>query len=192
MKKLTIKLEIFDYWNISSGLSSGMDVSSLVVKKEGLPLLPGRTFKGLLKDAAMTLSKLPGPVLEPDALYSIFGIENKPWQSTKSNFFFSDLTLSSVETDEIKKYQLEPWLYNSMAFTAMEPSGKVKDRSLRKTEFTIPLTLHGSIEFPEDLETSENDKYTKIIQDSLRYIKRLGTSRTRGFGRCLFTIENEN
>ena len=50
------KIEFFSNWHCGSGLAAGADVDALVIKdKDGLPYVPGRTIKGLLRDAATEL-----------------------------------------------------------------------------------------------------------------------------------------
>ena len=48
--KYTITMH--SYWHCGSGLAAGSDVDALVVKdSNGLPFVPGKTMKGLVKEA---------------------------------------------------------------------------------------------------------------------------------------------
>jgi CRISPR/Cas system CMR subunit Cmr4 (Cas7 group RAMP superfamily) len=59
MKEITYKILFHSEWHCGSGLSSGSDLDALVVKDaEGFPFIPGKTLKGLLKEAAFELIKL--------------------------------------------------------------------------------------------------------------------------------------
>lgn len=61
MKDLTIKIEFFSPWHCGSGLSAGADVDSLVIKDiNGLPFIPGKTIKGLIREAVEDYAALRG------------------------------------------------------------------------------------------------------------------------------------
>ncbi|MGL5562575.1 MAG: RAMP superfamily CRISPR-associated protein, partial [Tannerellaceae bacterium] len=46
------KIEFFTDWHCSSGLAAGSDVDLLVIKdRNNLPYVPGKTIKGLVKEA---------------------------------------------------------------------------------------------------------------------------------------------
>ena len=45
--EMKYKVEFYSDWHCGSGLSSGSDIDSLVIKDEdGLPFVPGKTLKG--------------------------------------------------------------------------------------------------------------------------------------------------
>ena len=47
-----LKIDIQSYWHPSTGRGQGSDVDALAHRdKDGIPCLPGRTIKGLLRDA---------------------------------------------------------------------------------------------------------------------------------------------
>ena len=47
------KVIFFTDWHCGSGLAAGADVDALVIKdSDGLPYIPGKTMKGLLREAA--------------------------------------------------------------------------------------------------------------------------------------------
>jgi len=50
--ELNYKIKILSDWHIGSGLDSATDVDALVLKDDNkLPYIPGKTIKGLIKDA---------------------------------------------------------------------------------------------------------------------------------------------
>jgi hypothetical protein len=52
MKTATLTIELFSWWHAGSGLGRGGDADALVIRdRDGLPYLPGKTLKGLLRDA---------------------------------------------------------------------------------------------------------------------------------------------
>ena len=57
MKDLQYKIEFTSFWHTGSGLSSGTESDIVVIKdKNGLPYIPGKTLKGLLREAAETIN----------------------------------------------------------------------------------------------------------------------------------------
>ena len=55
------KIEFFSYWHCGSGQTAGADVDELVVRDvSGLPFVPGRTLKGLLREAVTNILLLRG------------------------------------------------------------------------------------------------------------------------------------
>ena len=50
MQTLTYQIQFHSYWHCGSGLAAGAGVDALVVKDaNGLPFVPGKTIKGLLR-----------------------------------------------------------------------------------------------------------------------------------------------
>ena len=47
------KVTFLDYWHLGSGLSAGSKLDSTIIKDEnGLPYVPGKTIKGLIREMA--------------------------------------------------------------------------------------------------------------------------------------------
>ena len=55
-KRIDYQIEFFSQWHCGSGLSAGADIALLVIKdKEGMPFIPGKTLKGLIREAVENL-----------------------------------------------------------------------------------------------------------------------------------------
>lgn len=192
MKEITYKIKFHSEWHCGSGLTSGSDLDALVVKDaEGFPFIPGKTIKGLLKEAAEELLKIQekAPINEP-FITEMFGyFDNKDDEKseihTKGTAFFSNAVLSSNLRNEIKETGLIDFLYRDVASTAIEKNGIAKAHSLRKMQTVIPCELIGTISRVD--ETYEGD-----LKKCLNYIKRLGQNRNRGLGRCTFIVVEPN
>ena len=72
-------------------------------------------------------------------------------------------------------------IYNS---TKIDENGIAEEHSLRKIEVTVPLILFAEI---SDLPA----EYSPQMEKCLKFIKRLGTNRNRGLGRCNISIYKE-
>ena len=59
MEILKLTVEILSYWHAGSGLGRGADLDALVLRNgDDLPYLPGRTLKGLLREAFMICEEM--------------------------------------------------------------------------------------------------------------------------------------
>ena len=176
-------IEFFSNWHCGSGLAAGADVDALVVKDaNGLPYVPGRTLKGLLREAAEELN-----VYEHDKyktlIDEIFGVSGDNSQKEEKNTqigkaFFGNAMLEKNDAEQIRKRNLMAYLYQTFSSTAInENTGIAKDHSLRRIETVVPCTLVGSIlNVPDGGET--------LLQEAMQMVKRMGTGRNRGYGRC--------
>jgi len=177
MKTITYEIEFFSNWHCGSGLAAGADVDALVIKdSEGLPFVPGRTIKGLLRDAADNLYE------ESEMINTLFGISKKDIHQ-EGCAYFANAVLSDAESKYIVSQNLTRHLYQNFASTAIDDNGIAKDNTLRKIETVVPCTLHGQIlNVPNDA--------VPIMTDAAKMIKRMGLGRNRGYGRCRIIFTN--
>lgn len=168
---LKYKLQFFDYWHLSSGLSAGAKLDSSVVKdSDGLPYAPAKTIKGLARE-----------------MVEEFGDSEFLHQC-----YFANAIIKEDEREEIVSHKLQDNLYDVIASTKIgikdefDKQGKqietkniAVDNSLREIEVVPPLTLYGEI-----LDVPKDD-YIKLL-NALKMIKRMGLNRNRGLGRCEF------
>lgn len=185
--KIEYKLEFYEYWHCGSGLSSGADVDLLVIKdKNGLPFIPGKTIKGLLREAVFDINNLSKDKdKNRKRLIKALGCntdEKKDNEPQKGDCFFTNAELSQDFQNAILKKEYKDFLFDSFSSTAIsEKTGTAKDKSLRRMQVVIPCTLEGAILNIPDKDTFEDFK------KGLKFIKRLGQNRNRGLGRCSFT-----
>jgi hypothetical protein len=168
---LQYKIEFLDYWHLSSGLSAGAKLDSLVVKDtDGIAFVPGKTLKGMAREMA--------ELLENEAFVkSCFGAEGVEMGAC----YFSNATVSKEVHEQIVSNKLQDNLYDEIASTKIE-NGMAVDNSLREIEVVVPLTLYGEL-------TDVPSSYEAEIKQALKMIKRMGLNRNRGLGRCSVTVE---
>ena len=184
MKTINYKIEFFSCWHCGSGLSAGADVDALVIKdKNGIPFIPGKTIKGLLREAVEEIlySGVEDAHSVDELIKESFGLfidKNNFW---KGSMFFTNAELSPSLQSKIQSLQLEKYLYTSIASTAIEENGTAKDFSLRKIQLVVPCELYGTImNVPDNME--------EILAKGLKFIKRVGVNRNRGLGRCSLSV----
>ena len=171
-------IQFFSNWHCGSGLAAGADVDALVVKESnGLPYVPGRTLKGLLREAAVELN----PDKEKRTLLNkIFGSVDEDGTTRMGAAFFGNATLAGGA--DIVKKGYTPYLFQTFASTAIdETTGIARDNTLRKIETVIPCTLSGDIlNLPEGGDA--------LLREAMQMVKRMGVGRHRGYGRCSISI----
>ncbi len=179
MNTIKYEIEFFSNWHCGSGLAAGADVDALVIKDEdGLPYVPGRTLKGLLREAATCLGD------DKEAINQLFGVSGDEKKHETGISFFGNAVLSAAERVYITEQKLQSHLFQSFASTKIGEDGIAEDHSLRKIETVVPCKLEGEI-------LNVPDHAEGILEEAMHFIKRMGTGRNRGYGRCKITIRKE-
>lgn len=168
--KYTIKF--LDYWHLSSGLSAGAKLDSLVVKdSDGVAYVPGKTLKGLTREMAELLD-------DEVFVEKCFGSEGVNMAAC----YFTNANIGKEVHEQIVSNKLQDNLYDELASTTIDKNGMTIDGSLREIEIVVPLALSGEI-------LDVHAEYQEKMQKSLKMIKRMGLNRNRGLGRCQITVE---
>ena len=185
--KIQYKITLHTYWHCGSGLAAGAQADSLVVKdNKGMPYIPGKTIKGLLRDAVDEILSFKGITGASEDYLKAFGyFDDKATEAHKSESFFTNACLIEQEYKEITAHNLQQFLYKMVASTAINgETGTAREHSLRTMEVVVPCTLEGSIiDLPEGMG--------ELMGQGMRYVKQLGSGRTRGLGRCTIEITKE-
>lgn len=193
MKTIKYSITFFSEWHAGSGLTSGSDLDALVIKdKNGMPYIPGRTLKGLLKEAAEELIRLNH--CDEAFQRDVFGIPSEDLSkeadieqnipTLKGSCYFSNAILSDDLYKASIENNLSPFYYRAISSTAINSeTGVAVKHSLRRIQTTIPCILEAEI-------TGINEKYLNQIEACFKWIKRLGQNRNRGLGRCCFKLVN--
>lgn len=176
MKNLNIEIQIHSQWHCGSGLSAGADLDALVIKDQNeMPYIPGKTLKGLIKEAVDNYISFSGNTIEKDRMFGT--PSDKDEIRPDGCAHFSNAVLDNKEYQAIVANKAQKYLYNKVTSTAIDDNGIAQEHSLRSMETVVPCTLYATIsDVPEDI-------YDTICK-SLGMIKRLGLKRNRGLGRC--------
>jgi CRISPR/Cas system CSM-associated protein Csm3 (group 7 of RAMP superfamily) len=191
MKVQQYKIELFDYWSATSGLSGGALADSLCIKDaNNLPFIPGKTIKGLIREGLDDLKRWHPGLFSNQFINDVFGeVERKPDDSNEqkrtkiSKTFFSNATLDSATAQAIIKEKIAGSFFEFISSTAIDERGIAEDGTLRRLEFAIPCTLYGIININE-----LSSEHISVLKLCTSYVKRLGLGRHRGYGRCKITL----
>ena len=184
--KIIYCIEFHADWHCGSGLAAGADVDALAVKDEkGMPFVPGKTIKGLVREAVEEIRGFLNMEVETDMNFvKAFGYFDNKEQKDKGCVFFTNAILDKAEYDTIVSNDAARFMYRDIASTAINEKGIAKDHSLRKMQVVVPCTLHGEIlNVPNELADE--------IINAMKFIKRMGQNRNRGLGRCTITGRKE-
>jgi CRISPR/Cas system CSM-associated protein Csm3 (group 7 of RAMP superfamily) len=175
-------IRFYTDWHCGSGLSSGADLDLLVIKdKNKLPFIPGKTIKGLVREAVEDIHSYSGLNLD---LIKIFGIEadaRKEIETRQGCCFFTNAELKQDLKKAIINRKMQDYLYRSLASTAIDEKGVADECSLRKIEVCVPCELEGEI-------LNVPEYFQEIMEKGLKFIKRIGQNRNRGLGRCSIEV----
>jgi hypothetical protein len=191
-KTRTLEVTLHSHWHVGSGHGDGPGADALVVRtSHGLPLLPGKTLKGLLRDACRLTENL-GHLPKGTTLRLFGGAEAGIGKAEPGTERFAttpgSLLVGSAEMG-LSQSQRQGWrdwaeqcpgevstLFDTFHSTALDETGVVLDHSLRSIEYAVPVNLSAELEGPE--------KDLTLLPVFLPLIRELGLRRRRGFGRC--------
>ena len=180
------KVTFLDYWHLGSGLSAGSKLDSTIIKDEnGLPYVPGKTIKGLIREMAELSDN-------KDFIYKCFGssssADDKFYSKDKiiGECYFSNIQIEENTKEFIRKNSLQNELFDEIVSTKIDKkTGTAESGSLREIEVVVPISLIGEINnIPKE--------YKDEMANSLKKIKRMGLNRNRGLGRCFIEILGED
>ena len=203
MKTAFLTFDIRSYWHAGSGRGGGAALTNMVHKDpDGLPNLPGRSVKGLVRDA-MYRAEVWGHITK-GRTEAIFGLNTlaKPeerqltrHQSVPGCLAFGNAELPEALRRHLKflackdkgqRKELAPYFYTGLHATAINEKGTAREGSLRGYEVTIPLVLTAPIHV---LDECFCDAWFDDLRRCLPLIRGLGMGRNRGLGRCSVSLE---
>ena len=182
MDQLTLSFAIYSDWHIGAGVEGYADAIALK-NSQGLPYIPGKAVKGLLKDAYLTALE---NAWFDDQLTLLFGTEGAII-ATQGLLQVSSAELSQEEQAYFAQHAAaKKHLFKVIHFTAIDhKTGVALNSSLRSMEVCLPLTLYAHI----SLNTAHPAYQTALAKALITQIKTtaplihaLGAKRHRGLG----------
>lgn len=201
-----LKVEIHTFWHAGTGRGDGPAADAVVLRSaEGLPVLPGRTLKGLLRDAAELLEGAGGDgkagAPAPGRAAQLFGSSSQGEAAHGAARFATEPGLLRFGSAELGRGFEEqaawrswaageegraglPHLFQTVSSTAIGEGGVIQGGSLRTFEVVVPMTLHAPLEAVADDSAWEAD-----LEAILPLVREVGSKKSRGFGRCTVSME---
>ena len=187
----TIVFDILDYWHAGAGHGAGRFLDASVKRTPaGLPVLPGRTVKGLLRDAVHqceALGHLDNGTAE-DLFGSKVGTDRFKTEAGALQFGNAELPDGWEEYAQTKDGQrILSGFFDDLASTAID-DGQAAEGSLRRIEVAIPVELHATW---QSTDPERIDEAKQALEQACGLVRRLGVSRTRGLGRVRVYLKEE-
>lgn len=202
-----LKISFRGYWFIGSGHEAGAYADSLMLKDpSGLPYIPGKTIKGIFRNAAR-IAEANGLI---DRVNELFGVEgttitgkvviNKNRNQDGNNdtisgseedtagiLCFSNAELPYTDRRIITEKHAQKYLFRTIQNTKIDrTTGSAAKGSLRTVEVCVPLDLVCSISY-EDTQIASWKNFQEQLKLICCLIGEIGGKRRRGFGKC--TVE---
>jgi len=207
MRAIAVHFDIRSYWHAGTGRGAGPELDAVVFRSAaGLPMLPGRTVRGLLRDGleqAERFGVLPAPSWAAKGpVHWCFG-PKEPLRGTdepREDFRFVTepgcLRVESAVLGETPQ-RTEAWerwasapdnrakvehLFRPLASTKVDEHGIAEDKTLRAIEVAVPMKLTSLVTGPEGQE------WPALLRTGARFIRGLGSHRHRGLGRVAVSV----
>lgn len=181
-KKIILNMQ--GYWMVGSGKGGGMEVDNRIDRdSDGLPYIPGKMLKGLIKDACLQLNQIGNK--DFDFVDKIFGSSAKEedglarTKTDSGKIYISDARLSPALRNKLKDNEkAKNAITRNIYSTAIdEDSGTAKKGSLRGYEVAVPMVLQADFE----CDCSE-EEMKKIECAATNLVYAVGSHKTRGLG----------
>lgn len=208
-----LTLNIHTYWHAGTGRGAGPDLDAVVfLTPEGLPCLPGRTVKGLVRDG-MARAEATGAIERGSCVRWLgsdpfvadqevsdterreAALEAARFLTTRGRLRFGTAELGRGDArDQWRAWALArpreaQELRRSFASTRIDERGIAQDKTLRAVEVAVPMTLHAPVS-PFTAGEPEDQGWQDAVKSALRFVDALGSHRNRGFGRVTATLED--
>lgn len=197
-ERMMLRVDIRSYWHPGTGRGLGTQLDAITHRNAyGLPTLPGRTLKGLLRDAVARWEQFggfshlqPQPLSRAEQLFGPRGIDGA--QTWPGLLRVGDARLTAADEAHLcADPTLREGLYHSHFATAVEhKTGAAKEKTLRGVELIAPLTLFAEITTVGAAAQVELiDQWPDLLRAALPLVRAVGAHRSRGLGRAVLTLE---
>ncbi len=204
-----LTIDIQSFWHPGTGQGLGSHLDAVTHRgADKLPALPGKTVKGLLRDAVNRWELFGGYEHKPYAesqtplVERLFGSPpvrkvslSKDAEEVNDHTQGGLLRFDPACLDPVDRGILtdKPCLINGLYFshfsTAIDyGSGTAEKNSLRGIEVVVPLRLYAGIEWFGEEDVLANS-WIEALAEALPLVRAVGAHRSRGFGRATLTIE---
>lgn len=186
---IILDVQVLSYWRAGTGQDRPGTLDAVCARDEyGLPMIPGKHLKGLLRDAVRRAHGFGWSELTEVCLFGgEAGQQNEgEFQGTidgrlrVGSAFLSEPERGALKCDD----GLAARLFETVRSTKIGPTGVADPGSLRFEEVAIPMSLEAELtplgELPGD--------WHQGLEDALTLVRAIGARRTRGLGRCLLSL----
>ncbi|MGI6033419.1 MAG: RAMP superfamily CRISPR-associated protein [Coriobacteriales bacterium] len=200
---LRIRIDVDTFLMLGSGTGRGSYIDSdIIVDEEGLPIFPARRLKGLLRESALEVKEmLQQAALDgflPLEVDKVFGTSESPSVLRINNLYPPEYEETAdwirYIRHEYKQLVSKETITNIFTDirqqTSINKEGYAKEGSLRSIRvLKAPYTFTGIIEI---LDLSLKTEIETMLALACLNLRRVGSSRNRGWGAVTCTLYAEN
>lgn len=195
MIELKLHISFSSDWHCGSGLGESHLADAVLNRdSDGIPMIPGRTVKGALREGAWRLSALGGDYV--DAERRLFGSVSYGGAHQQAGLLYAgpaelpeDIRAYFRGLPFGKRAREVSYMITRRARTALQ-DGVAAHGMLRSLECGIPgMMFFSTISF--DLSDSDKGWLLPYMSAVCAAVKSLGADRARGLGRCRFQLVTE-
>ncbi len=187
--KVTIKTK--SYTIIGSGEAKSIIDSDIIFDSLGIPYIPSRRIKGLLRKSAQEICDIMGK--DYSIVDNIFGTGEQEGKICFDNFYIKNYEKikkaleSYKEKPPISKEEVVEYFTELRKRTSIDENGIAKEGSLR-----VYRVLKPEIEFEGEVDTYElTNEEREILIYAFKNLRRIGMQRNRGYGKVEIRIEQQ-
>ena len=194
MISATMILKMQGYWAVGSGKGGGDEVDNRIDRdSDGLPYVPGKMLKGLIRDACVRLWSAGNKTF--DFVDEIFGAskESEGLNRTATQtgrIYISDARLSpQLRSALLTGYEpgAKDNLTRNIYSTAInEKTGTAKEQSLRGYEVAVPMELQATLECDCSQEV-----FNAIKKATSSLVYAVGSHKSRGLGEVIIEFKDK-
>jgi len=185
-----LRVQLLDTWHVGSGRAQGRHLDAVVDRDaRGLPYVPGRMLKGLLRDAAQAMQSWGH--WSAERVERLFGSASQGSEAglQPGLLHISSAELSAAERDWLGSDSADARRQREALFIAQfqtaidQDSGIAASGSLRGIELVLPVDLMSEVMLGRSGQTATDDDW-QHLGALLPLVRALGAHKTRGHGRA--------
>ncbi|MBF0305381.1 MAG: hypothetical protein HQL41_07015 [Alphaproteobacteria bacterium] len=193
-----LRFELRNWWHAGTGKGVRGHVDASPVRSpEGLPYLPGRTVRGLVREALTLTSSLQPELVPAQAPFWFCGRgmgDDDRVAPGRSRYLtepgharFHDATMPREwRRWSARQPEMIEHMYEVLSATAIAESGLARGQTLRSIEVAPPLELWARVRIEEPPDWS----WRQALEWSVPLIRGLGSGRNRGLGRVVVSVHD--
>ena len=200
MLRTTMILKMQGYWAVGSGKGGGNEVDNRIDRdSDGLPYVPGKMLKGLIRDACLRLNNAGNS--KYDFVDCIFGCTKKSdglnrTDTEKGKIYISDARLSPSLRSALKENaEARGNITRNIYSTAIDEKNGTADKgTLRGYEVAVPMELSSTVELnceKVSLNCSEEEIFERIKFAASKFVYAVGSHKSRGLGEVVIEFKDE-
>lgn len=193
----TLTIEFKGFWLTGTGGAQGRRADiELHRDRWGCPALPMTAVKGLLRETAQRLAKAGAANWDDGKINRLFGFKKNrddqqdplakdDWQGALAFEGEARLPLEArqwFKSEDAVRQQLSRFISS----TKIDDNGTAEDKTLRRIEAAVPLTLSGTVTW---IGTGKEGDWITLIDAACAATVAFGKLKGVGFGRAIASLE---